>query len=157
MSWLGAADVAVPQHLHTKHMFQCYLKKRQQNIICRPTGCLRGGCSGRKLGFSQGKSRGSLRSREVEDIQCTGQGLHGWIPGGTREEDIPWPSTYQCPPLPNLLHGSDSQARRVGMSWWIVIVLRRRERWNLCPGQAGPVIFHLKWAAMEGGQSPTHI
>lgn len=40
MSWLGAADVAVHQHLHRKHMFKCYLEKRQQNIICTATGCL---------------------------------------------------------------------------------------------------------------------
>lgn len=67
-----------------------------------------GGCSGRRLGFSQGKSRESLGSRGVEDIQRLGQGLHGRIQRGTREEDIPCPSTYLHPPLPNPLHGSDS-------------------------------------------------
>lgn len=116
MSWLGAADVAVHQHLHIKHMFKCYLKKKTAEHYLHSYRMLGGGCSGRKLGFSQGKSRGSLGSREVEDTQCMGQGLHGWIPGGTREEDIPWPSTYQRPSLPNLLHESDSQVGRVGMS-----------------------------------------
>lgn len=48
MSWLGAIDVAVRQHLHIKHMFRCYLKKRQQNIIRRATGCLEGDAQGGK-------------------------------------------------------------------------------------------------------------
>jgi len=97
MSWLEAADVAVHQHLHIKHMFKCDLEKRQQNvicIICRATGCSGGGgggCSGRRLGFSQGKPRESLRSREVEDIQHARQGVYGQMLRGIT--DIPWPST----------------------------------------------------------------
>lgn len=117
MSWPGAADVAVHQHLHIKHMFKCYLKKRQQNIICGATGCLVGGRGmlREETGILAGKSPGHL-SREQRSGRhpSQGQGWHGCMPGGTREEDIPRPSTHQRPPLPNLLHGFDSQVGRVG-------------------------------------------
>lgn len=153
----GSSRCCCPSASPYKTYVQMLLEKKDsRTLFAQLQDAWGGGALLREeTGILTGKIQGS---REVEDTSCTGQGLHGWIPGGTREEDIPWPSTYQRPPLPNLLHESDSQVGRVGMSWLIVIMLRGRERWNLCPGQAGPMTFYLKWAAMgRWSKSYSHL
>lgn len=74
---------------------------------------LDGGMLREETGILAGKTQGR---GEVEDIQGMGQGLHGWIPGGTREEDIPWTSSPPTSSPPKPARGSDLQVGRGGMS-----------------------------------------
>lgn len=106
----GAADAAAHQHPHTQHMFKWNSETRRQNAVCRAAGCLGWGSGWGVLTEETGIFTGKTWEQR-EDTQHTG---HGRTLRGAREENIPWPSTYQHPLLQDLLRGFGSQGGRVG-------------------------------------------
>lgn len=63
MSWLGAADVAVHQHLHIKHMFKFYLKKKDSRTLFAQLQDAWGWMLREETGILAGKIQGISREQ----------------------------------------------------------------------------------------------
>lgn len=83
-----------------------------------------------------------------EDTQHTG---HGQIARGAKEENIPWPSSYQQSSAPrpaSWIRFSRRETQQIVIVLITITIKRGRGRWTSCPGWAKSMIFHTKWAAM---------
>lgn len=139
-----AAGTATHQQLHTQQMLQWNSKTRQQNAVHLGWGEGNVG-SGRKLGFSQGKSEGR------EKIPST-KGMNRYWEGSGRKILLDLqPTNILCSKtcLVDLILREEEWDEPTNSN-----CAQRRGRWTSCPGWARSMISHPKWAAMGGWTNP---